>query len=165
MAARRRWVLIAFGVAVMLVFIGIGAIIAVTAWFQQNLHIEAKTERDAQSEFDAIRQKFGNREPLLEMRDGRPHYTGQRAQSSSSTAKLETLHILVWDSEDERLARIAVPFWFLRMKSDPIEFSAYASGMDDEGVDLRPEDIEKYGPGIILDTTSPDGERVLLWAQ
>jgi hypothetical protein len=165
MAARRRWVLIAFGVAVMLVFIGIGAIIAVTAWFQQNLHVETRTERDAHTEFEAVRQKFGSRAPLLEIRDGRPHYTGQRDQTPSSTTKLETLHVLVWDPEDERLARVALPFWVLRMKSDPIEFSAYASGMDDEDVDLRPEDIEKYGPGIVLDTTSPNGERVLLWAQ
>jgi hypothetical protein len=37
--------------------------------------------------------------------------------------------------------------------------------MDDEGVDLRPEDIEKFGPGIVLDTTSPSGERVLVWTQ
>ena len=51
------------------------------------------------------------------------------------------------------------------MKSDPIQFSAYASGLDEEGVSLRPEDIEKYGPGIILDTRTRDGERVLVWAQ
>jgi hypothetical protein len=164
MAARRRWVLIAFGVAVMLVFIGIGAIIATVAWFQQNLQVEARSERDAQAEFDAVRQKFGGRAPLLEIREGRPHYTAERERSTASTTKLETLYVLVWDANDERLARFTLPFWFLRMKSDPIKFSAYASGMDDH-VDLRPEDIEKYGPGIILDTTSPDGERVLLWAQ
>jgi hypothetical protein len=165
MAARRRWVLIAFGVAVLLVFIGLGAIIATVAWFQQNLEVEATSERDAQTEFEAIRQKFGSRAPLLEMRNGRPHYSGERTKLPSSTTKLETLHVLVWDPEDERLAKIALPFWLLRMKSDPIEFSGYASGLDDGGVDLRPEDIEKYGPGIILDTASPNGERILLWAQ
>jgi hypothetical protein len=72
---------------------------------------------------------------------------------------------MVWDDDDERLMSFSMPFWLLRMKSTPIEFSSYASGMDDGGVDLRPEDIEKYGPGIILDTTSRQGERVLLWAQ
>ena len=60
---------------------------------------------------------------------------------------------------------LRLPFWLLRLKSDPIRFSAYASGFDDEASTCRPEDIEKYGPGIILDGTSPEGERVLLWAQ
>jgi hypothetical protein len=73
--------------------------------------------------------------------------------------------VLVWDPRENRLVSVAIPFWLLRLKSGPIEFSAYASGWDDDRVDLRPEEIERYGPGIILDTTSPKGERVLLWAE
>jgi hypothetical protein len=162
--AKRRWPLILFGVAILIVFLGIGVVIASIAWFQQNVHTEASTDRDAATEFDAVREKFAGREPLLEMHDGVPRYTKAREASPSPTS-LTTLSILVWDPDEERLARIALPFWLLRMKSDPIEFGAYASGLDDEGVNVRPDDIEKYGPGIILDTVSPSGERVLLWAQ
>jgi hypothetical protein len=53
----------------------------------------------------------------------------------------------------------------LRLKSDPIRLGAYARGLDDDGVTLRPEDIEKYGPGIVLDTRGDDDERVLVWVQ
>ncbi|MCA1584816.1 MAG: hypothetical protein LC791_08610 [Acidobacteria bacterium] len=77
----------------------------------------------------------------------------------------DTLHVLAWDPDEERLARISLPFWLLRMKSTPIELAAYASGLDDEGVELSAEDIEKYGPGIVLDHTTSSGERVLFWAQ
>ena len=63
-----------------------------------------------------------------------------------------------------RLARFSVPFWLLRMKAEPFRFSTYASGLDDH-VNLKPEDIEKYGSGIILDTQTKSGERVLLWAR
>ncbi len=165
MAPRRRWVPIAFGIAVLLVFIGIGAIIAVTAWFQQNLQVETRSPQDAQTEFDAVRKQFGDRPPLLEMRNGRPGYTVEHAKApTGSGARLETLYVLAWDPDDERLARFSLPFWLLRMKSDPIRLSAYAAGMDDRA-DLRPEDIERYGPGIILDTGPGSGERVLLWAQ
>jgi hypothetical protein len=165
MKKRRNWLLIIFGVAVLLVFIGIGAIIAVTAWFQQNMSMQETTEREAQGQFESVRQKFPNKAPLLEIRDGRPFYSSNRSADAPSTKSLETLHVMVWDDDDERLMSFSMPFWLLRMKSTPIEFSSYASGMDDGGVDLRPEDIEKYGPGIILDTTSRQGERVLLWAQ
>jgi hypothetical protein len=156
MANRRRWVIIAFGVAIVLVFVGIGAIIAVTAWVQQNLEVTPRSAAEAEHEFALVRERFGERQPLLEMVDGRPAFTGEHAAA---------LHVLAWDGDDQRLARIGVPFWFLRLKSGPIRFSAYASGFDDRGVALRPEDIDRYGPGIVLDATIPEGGRVLLWAE
>ena len=39
------------------------------------------------------------------------------------------------------------------MKSGPIRISAYQQGWDDRGVSFRVEDIEKHGPGIIVDVT------------
>jgi len=164
-ATRRRWVLIAFGAVILIVFIGIGAIIAVTAWFQQNLQVDSRSASDADQEFDAVRKQFGDRLPLLEMRGERPEYTVERDKAGApSTAKLESMHVLVWDPDEERLARVTIPFWLLRMKAEPFRFGAYASGLDDR-VNLRPEDIEKYGPGIILDTRRGSGERVLVWTR
>ena len=166
MSKRRNWLWILFGVGILVVFIGIGAVIAITAWFQQNLTVTETTEGSAQREFDAVRTRYGGRPPLLDMRDGRPVYTGGKPPDApASTTSLENLHVLAWDPDEGELASVAIPFWLLRLKSGPIEFGSYASGMDDRGVDLRPEDIERYGPGIILDMTSPRGERVLLWAQ
>ena len=165
MAKPRRWIVVLFGVGVLVVFVGIGAIIAVTAWFQQNLQVSTTTSADADGEFEAVRKKFGGRAPLLEVKDGRPAYTAERASAKQSDARLQTLYVLAYNPDDRHLARFSLPFWLLRLKSDPIKFSAYASGFDDDGVDLRPEDIEKYGPGIILDTTSRRGERVILWAE
>jgi hypothetical protein len=165
MAARRRWVIVLFGVAIFVVFVGIGVIIAVTAWFQQNLQVEQRSEQDAVVQFDEVRKKFGGRAPLLEMHEGRPRYTGERSKAAAPAATLDSLHVLVWDPDDGALSRFTLPFWLLRLKSDPIRFGAYASGLDDDAVDLRPDDIEKYGPGIILDMASRSGDRVLLWAQ
>jgi hypothetical protein len=164
MSKRRNWPWILFGVFVVLVVIGIAAIVATTAWVQQNLSVQESSEVDAEREFDAVRTRFAGRPPLLELRDGRPVYTGGQPPEAQPTP-LDRLHVLVWDPNERRLASFAMPFWFLRLKTGPIEFSSYASGMDDEGVDLRPEDIEKFGPGIVLDTTSPSGERVLVWTQ
>ena len=166
MANRKRWVIIAFGVCVLLVFIGIGAILAVTAWVQQNVEVTPRSATEADREFAAVRSRFGTRKPLLEVVDGRPAYTSERSPAATTDGQsLQTLHVLAWDADEERLASLGIPFWLLRMKSDPIRFSAYASGFDDEGVTLRPEDIERYGPGIVLDTTIPKGGRLLLWAE
>ena len=61
--------------------------------------------------------------------------------------------------------RVDVPFWLLRLKSGPIAFSSYASGFDDRRVRLRVEDIERRGPGIVLDVAEPNEGRVLIWAE
>ena len=166
MTTRRRWPYIVFGIAILLVFAFIGVVVVSVAWFQENMEVERISEGNAHDEFEKVLQKFPGREPLLELHNGVPRYTKARDEPPSAHGNsLTRLNILVWDPEEEHLARIALPFWLLRMKSDPIQFSAYASGLDEDGVDLRPEDIEKYGPGIILDTRTRDGERVLLWAQ
>jgi hypothetical protein len=166
MNTRRNWLWILFGVCIVLVFVGIGAVIATTAWVQHNLTVSETTEGSAQREFESVRARFADRPPLLEVRAGRPVYSsGQPPDTRKPSAPLDRLHVMIWDPDDAKLASIAIPFWLLRLKSGPIEFSDYASGWDDERVNLSPEDIEKHGPGIILDTTSPRGERILLWAQ
>jgi hypothetical protein len=132
---------------------------------QQNLRVDTRSAGDAEQEFATVRREFEGRSPLLEMRDGRPQFTADHDKlAATSPTRLETLYVLAWDSDEERLARFSVPFWLIRMKSEPFRVSAYASGLDDR-IALRVEDIEKYGRGIILDTTSPSGDRVLLWAR
>jgi flagellar basal body-associated protein FliL len=162
---RRNWLWIIFGVFIVLVFLGIGAIIATTAWIQQNLTITETTAGGAQQEFETVRARFAGRPPLLELRDGRPVYAAGKAPETRSTTPVEDLHVLVWDPDEDRIVSVAIPFWFLRLKSGPIEFNSYAAGWGDERVNLSAEDIERHGPGIIMDATSPKGERILLWAQ
>ena len=166
MKKRRNWLLVLFGVGVLVVFVGIGAIIAVSAWVQQNLTVHESTGADAQAQFDAVRRQFGGRPPLLELRNGRPAYVAGTPPAGSATpAPLDRMHVLVWEPEDARLVSLSIPFWVLRLKTTPIQFSSYVSGFDENGVKLRPEDLERHGAGIILDTNTPKGERVLLWAQ
>ena len=162
-----RWGQVLIGVAIIAVFIGIGAIIAVTAWVSQNVVVNSATSQDADEEFEKVRQRFKGQSPLLEMKDGSPHYVAARSEAGAPTAsrQLTTLHIVAWDANDEKLATVSVPWWFLRLKSGPIRFSSYVSGFDDGGVRLTPEDIEKHGPGIIMDTTGRHGERLMLWAE
>ena len=133
MAIRRRWVLIAFGVVILIIFIGIGAIIAVTAWVQQNLQVDTRSASDAEQEFATVHKQFEGRQPLLEMHDGRPRLTAEHDKlAAASPTRLEAIHVLAWDPDEERLARFTVPFWLVRMKSGPFRVSAYASGLDDE---------------------------------
>lgn len=158
-----RWAQVLIGIGIIAVFLGIGAIIAVTAWFSQNLVVTSTSVREADDEFEKVRQRFKGQPALVELKDGEARFNANRI-APPTPQQLTTLHILAWDSDEEKLAAVSVPWWVLRLKSEPIRFSTYASGLDDHGVRLRPEDIEKYGAGIILEATGRHGERVMLWA-
>ena len=162
---RRRWIAIVLGILFLIFVLGVGAVIFSVAWFRQNVQVTEVSATKASEEFDAIRARFAGQRPLLEMRDGEPAYVAEREKEPLSNVKLTTVHLLAWDEDEEHLVRFALPFWLLRMKSGPIGFSSYASGID--RVSLRPEDIERHGPGLILDVTEDrrGRGRVLIWAE
>ena len=160
-----RWVQIVGGIAIVFVFLAIGAVIVGVSWLREHVDIVESNEANADRAFDEIHAKFPGQKPLLELRDRTPHYVEERATQPDSTEKITTMHIVAWDSDERRLARVDVPWWVLRMKSGTISFSSYATGLDDAGVKLRPEDIERRGPGIVLDFVERREGRVLVWVE
>lgn len=160
-----RWAQILIGVGIVAVFLGIGALIAITAYFSQNMVVSDSSASEAGDAFDQVRQQFKGQAPLVELKDGVSRAVRDPATAPASSPGLQTLHVLAWESDEEKLINVTIPWWIIRLKSGPIRFSSYAAGLDESGVSLRPEDIERHGPGIILDGTGPRGERVLLWAQ
>ena len=158
-----RWAQVLIGIAIVAVFLGIGAIIAVTAYFSDKVVVSSSTPSEADEEFERVRQRFKGQAPLVEMRQGVALRSNPRPPVAGAP-QLTTLHILAWDAEDEKLASVTVPWWVIRLKSGPIRFSTYTAGLDDETVKLTPEDIERSGPGLILEAIGHRNERVLLWA-
>ena len=75
------------------------------------------------------------------------------------------MHVLAWDADEGRMARFDIPFWFLRLKETPIRFGTYASGLDELNVSLTASEIERYGPGIIVDISRAGRDSALLWVE
>ena len=162
---KRRWIPIVIGIVVLIFILGVGAVLVSVAWFRQALQVTAVSQTEAVREFEAIRAKFSGQRPLLEMRDGEPAFVAGRNDEPRSTAPITRLHLMSWDDDDQELVTFSLPFWLLRMKSGPIGFSSYDSGFD--RVSLSAEDIERHGPGLILDASENDRGRgrVLIWAE
>lgn len=167
MSAKRKWIPIAIGVVVLLFFIAVGAVIFAVSYAREHLQISTTSETDAMRAFDDVRAKFPGR-PLIEVKDGEPASVGDRSSEAASKAELTTLHVLAWDPDEDHLVRVEVPFWLLRMKSGPISFSNYANGLRNDRVRLTVEDIERHGPGIVVDVSDmgrgPGRGRALVWA-
>lgn len=163
---KRRWIPIVIGVLVLFSVIAVGAIALTVSWFRQNMTISKSVSADAATQqFDAVRQRFPGQQPLIQLVDGRPQYVADRASQSSTQPPLTTLHVLAFDRDDKQTVSFSLPFWVLRMKSGPIRISAYQQGWDDHGVSFDVADIEKHGPGIIVDVTEREQGRVLIWAE
>jgi hypothetical protein len=157
----RRWVPILFGVAVFVVFAGIGGALFTYSWVRDHLDVQAATDSSATAAFDEIRQRYVGKPPLVEVsgNDTRSRVPPKDAPRAS----LSALHVLAWNPDDEHLARIDIPFWLIRLKESPIRFANYASGAVDFDVPITAADIERYGPGIVVDLHRPGRERALVW--
>lgn len=160
---KRSWIPIVIGVVVLIGFLAIGAIAITISWFRQNLVTSDATETSATEQFDAVRAKYPGQQPLIRLVDGQPQFDADRAGQAPTSTPLTTLHVLAFDRDKGKVVTFSLPMWLLRMKSGPIRISAYQQGWDDRGVSFNIEDIEKHGPGIIVDATERRQGRALLW--
>ncbi len=75
------------------------------------------------------------------------------------------LGVLFFRASGNRLVRSDIPFWFFRLKGQAAKFVLKDSGFDMERLGITPKDIARQGPGVILDETSANGDRLLVWAE
>jgi hypothetical protein len=162
---KRTWIPIVLGILFLFVVLAIGGIIFMVSFVRQSMTIAEMSATSAEDEFAKVRGRFAGQQPLIQMVDGRPQYVAERAAQASSSGPLRSMHVMAWDDEEQKLVTFSLPFWLLRLKSGPIRLSAYSQGWDDRGVSFRVEDLEKHGPGLLLDVNEPNEGRVIIWAE
>jgi hypothetical protein len=154
-----RTLMIVVGLLVLLVVLGLASAL----WlFTQSFEAGRADEATAQAEFARIRQRFAGVEPILDVREGDPVLL-RKPNRAAAPVGLSVLHVLHWDPDDESFTRIDLPFWLLRLKSGPIEIGSDV-GYQGE-LDLTVEDLERFGPTLVLDHTGAGGDRVLIWTE
>jgi hypothetical protein len=156
-----RTLMIVVGVLVLLAVLGLGSAV----WlFTRSVDIGKADAASARQQFEEIRSRFGGVTPVLEIRHEDPVVT-RRPPAQAAGARLTTLRIIAWDDDDDSFARIDLPFWLLRLKSGPIEIASDNVRMSDGDLGVTVEDLERYGPTLILDHEGRGGDRVLIWTE
>jgi hypothetical protein len=166
MAKKTSWAVIIVGISAFLLVVGVVLVAVVGYVIYQQFAFQAKTttEVHADEEFALIVAKFEGQKPYLVIKDGEPVVT--EAPSASPGTPVEALHIIVWDPEDQKVVRLNMPFWLLRMtKGRPIKISPHDDAGGAMQLKITVEDLERRGPGLILDHKEATGQRVLIWAQ
>lgn len=160
---KRRWWLIAAGVAVALLMVVAGLGVASVLWFRDKVEMRPGTTRvDADAAFAAEKAQFADTRPMLVLDDNRRPRYADGVEGRANPGAIESLRVLAWNHDNGEMATITLPVWLLRMKSGSFRFGDYVSDMGDDGVRIEAKDLERYGRGVVLETESPDGDRVLI---
>jgi hypothetical protein len=174
MAAQRTWVWVVAGICGVGLLMLIGLAGAGVYFVTRHISTEPSTSAEAIRAFEAVRAAFPDQKPLYELDNReRPTMTRPIRELPTSPKKPEQLRVLAWDPHDERLVRISLPFWILRMhkaKMGPLvdvgeRRDRGDSSFDLEHLELDGQQLERIGPALVLDYRGGDGVRVLLWTQ
>ena len=162
----KTWVWVVVGIAAVCVLFVIGMAAAGIYYFSQNIEARKATPATAASEFDAVRARFKGQRPLIELDErGRFLRSNTDRPAPENPPRLEALHVMAFDPDDHGLVKVTVPFWLLRLKMKHTRVDLGGSNVDLEDLKLTVEDLERFGPTLILDQTNSGGDRVLVWSQ
>jgi hypothetical protein len=169
MAKKKNWLLIILGIVIFVVIVGIAAVVGFGFWMYRQMDLHVTKAADSQQQFETVRARFQGQVPYLEVSitDNHEETTVHRELEKPDRTRLNRLRIAVYDERKHQFVEMGLPFWLLRLGGNkPINLRQGGSGFD-PGVRLSvtTEDIERRGPGLILDTTGRHGEHVLIWAE
>jgi hypothetical protein len=166
MATKRTWIWVVVGAVALIVLAFIAFAAGMAYLVMRDLEIRDASTVSITDEFESARRRFAGQQPLITLDDinaARPRLTKRPAGPPSSRTP-ETMHIMAYDATDAKVVRLKLPFWLLRLGNkgnirigdDSIEVSKLG---------LTVSDLERHGPGLVLDYTGKDGDRVLLWME
>lgn len=157
------------------IIVGIVAAAAVggTAYFlYRHVNTSFTPRENAETEFKDARARFTGQQPLIELRHGdepvlHRDQLKREAEAESDGRKLEAIRVLAYDPNARKLVRVSIPFWLLRLAP-----SKRLSFLDDNGIDFDTDkvhvtldDLERRGPGLVLDQQDRRGSHVLVWTE
>jgi hypothetical protein len=152
-------------------------IIALTAvgmglWFFMSHHESSPvSKQSAEAEFSRLRSRFSTESPLIDMSSRQPAETSTTGQSGVS---LHTFHTVIFDTRGRpRMVHITVPFWFARLfagRDGEFKWLGQLTFLDDtefdsEAIHLSLDQLEQWGPGLIVDYQHQSGGQFISWVE
>ena len=158
------WVVLAvlaIGVLGVVAMAGVGVY-----FFSQHINTKAASPANAARDFEQVKAQFANEKPLIELDEhGRYLRSHTNRKPPAHATPPESINVLAFDPDDGRIVRVNIPFWLVRMKMRGATIDFNGNHMNLEDLRLTVEDLERFGPTLIVDHRNSSGERVLVWSQ
>ena len=167
-SARKTWISVLIASVIIVGLLAVAAIGGTAFFIYRHVNTQFTPSDNAERQFAEARARFTGQLPLIEIRRGdEPVLHREVIPASLPVAKLDTLRVMAYDTHARKLVRVSIPFWLLRMAP-----SRHVSFLNDSGIDfdservrLTLEDLERRGPGLILDQADRRGSHVLVWTE
>ncbi len=167
MAGRlKTWVWVVLAVVAVCILCVIAVAGVGVYFFTKHINTKAVSATTAAQDFEQVARGFAGQKPLIELDEhGRYLRANTDRQAPPNAKPPEELHVMAFDPDDGRIVRVNIPFWLLRMKMRGTTIDFNGNRMDLEDLKLTVEDLEHFGPTLIVDHRSSSGERVMVWSQ
>jgi hypothetical protein len=170
------WVWVVLGIVGFFVLAGIGLVGGGILMVRSHFHTEVAEKQTADQEFARQRARFAGQLPLVELRkslaEDEKMVIHRPAESAERHTELKTIRVLVYDSQQSRLIHIDVPLWIMRLmpanrgtRGRQMTLRGNGVDFDFNNGDLTLEDLERHGPGLVVDGIDSRGAQVLVWAE
>jgi hypothetical protein len=162
----KTWVWVVLAIVVIGV-LGIVAMAGVGLYlFSQHIDTRTASPANAAHDFEQVKARFGGQKPLIELDEHGRFLRSHVDRTPPVNAKPpDSINVLAFDPDDGRIVRVSIPFWVVRMKMRGATIDLNGNHMNLEDLKLTAEDLERFGPTLIVDHKSTTGERVLVWSQ
>ena len=135
-------------------------------YFSQHIDTKSVSPANAVRDFEQVKARFTGQKPLIELDErGRSLRSHTDRTPPSIPKSPESINVMAFDSDDGRIVRVNIPFWLIRMKMRGTTIDFNGNHMNLEDLKLTVEDLERFGPTLIVDHRSASGERVLVWSE
>ena len=148
------------------------AAVGLGLWFFVSHHESSLvSKQSAEAEFSQLRSRFSTQPALIDMNFRQPADTSSMGQSVVS---LHTFHTVIFDTRgSQRIVHITVPFWFARLfagRDGEFRWLGQLTFLDDtefdsEAIRLSLDQLEQWGPGLIVDYQPRSGGPFISWVE
>jgi type II secretory pathway pseudopilin PulG len=167
-SSRKTWVSVLIAAVIIIGMLAAAAVGGTAYFFYRHVHTEVTPNENAAQRFAEARARFAGQRPLIEIqKDDRALLHREVIPASGSSTKLVSLRVLAYDTHGSKLVNVSIPFWLIRMA--PSHRFSFRDDMgvdfDSERVHITIEDLERRGPGLVLDQADRRGSQVLVWTE
>jgi hypothetical protein len=168
MSTRKTWISVVIASVIVIGILAVSAVGGTAYFISRHVRTQFVETEGADRQFAAARARFAGQQPLIEMRKGdEPFLHREVIPKEMPATKLDTLRVLAYDTRANKLVNVSIPMWLVRMAP-----TDHFSFMKDNGIDFDAEkvhitldDLERRGPGLLLDQADRRGSQVLVWTE
>ena len=128
-----------------------------------NLRMEQATPAVAEQSFDGVRARF-KEAPIIALDEQRRVTLSRRPPAQAADTKPQTMYVMAYDPDEGRIVNLTIPFWMLRLGREKIRLGS-GGDLQFEQLQITADELERYGPALLLDHRNRQGHRVLVWTQ